>query len=324
MKNLKFLLSASFIFFQSMNSYAQTSSEMVTALEGVFGEHKGMKRSHAKGFCVEGEFLGNSQEASKITKSQLFNGKPAKVFARFSIGGGNPKASDKGKTVRGFAMRFTLIDGKTTDLSLLSAPVFFVENTENFVKFLEVRKPDSKTGKPDLEKIKAFNESHPDTKPQLDYLSKTPVPASYASSNYFGVNAFKFINQKNEAVFGRWKAVPIQGVLGLTDEQMKNMSDDFLKAEMTERLKKQKVEFNLWVQVAEKDDNITNPTIEWPSTRKEIQVGKIKITKISNNENECNTMFNPIALLPGIEPSDDPILKARLPAYIEGLGRRNK
>ncbi|WP_186645645.1 catalase family peroxidase [Fluviispira vulneris] len=323
MKNLKLIFPVAIFLSQTSNSHAQTPSELVSALENTFGEHKGMRRSHAKGFCVEGEFIGNPKEASRITKSQLFSGESAKVFARFSIGGGNPRASDKGKTVRGFAMRFTLNNGKTTDLSLLSAPVFFVENAENFVKFLEARKPDPKTGKPDLEKIKAFNETHPDTKPQLDFLSKTPVPASYASSNYFGVNAFKFINKKNDVVFGRWKAVPVQGVLGLSDEQLKFMPDDFLEAELSERLKKQTVEFELRVQIAEKSDNILNPTIEWPSTRKEVQVGTIKLTKISKNVNECNTMFNPISLLPGIEPSDDPILSVRSPAYIDGFKRRN-
>lgn len=306
------------------SAFAQNPADMVGALHGTFGKHDGMRPSHAKGFCVEGEFIGNPSDASKITSAVYFNStKKYKVLARFSIGGGNPKASDKGKTVRGFAMRFDPGSKSPMDLSMLSAPVFFVKDPKDFIGFLEARKPDPATGKPNPEKVKAFNESHPDTKPQIEFLSKTPVPTSYGTIKYYSVNAFEFTN-KEKSIFGRWIAEPFAKGKEFTEEELNKLPDDFLQKEFVDRLQKEKkVEFDLWVQIAEKEDDVIDPTVAWPEERKKVKLGTVSLKKMAK-PTSCNLMFNPIALPEGIKPSDDPILKARLPAYVISLGERTK
>src|SRR5512134_1871067 len=104
---------------------APTPAAFVNALEGTFGVHPGARRSHAKGICAEGYFVGNAAGAG-LSKSALFSGERIPVVARFSVGGGNPKASDKGKTVRGLALQFSLPGNQRMLMANISAPVFFV------------------------------------------------------------------------------------------------------------------------------------------------------------------------------------------------------
>ena len=189
----------------------------VNALEALFGVHDGFRRSHAKGICASGYFVGNTVGRS-LTSASAFSGDKIPVVARFSVGGGNPKASDKGKSARGLALQFTLPKGERWLMSNLSAPVFFVSRPEQFEGFLTARLPDPATGKPDPVKLKAFNDANAETLLQSAYFASNPVPASYAAVNYWGVHAFEFISAQGQSQFVRWQFVPEKGTLGLTDD----------------------------------------------------------------------------------------------------------
>lgn len=70
-------------------------NRVVDAFEGAFGQHAGFRRSGAKGVCAVGEFVGNA-EGRALSTASAFSGRPVPVVARFSVGGGNPRAPDKG------------------------------------------------------------------------------------------------------------------------------------------------------------------------------------------------------------------------------------
>ena len=102
-----------------------TPAEQVDALEALAGKHPGMRRSGAKGICASGHFTGNAVGRA-LSSASVFSGAKVPVVARFSVGGGNPKASDKGKTARGLALQFMLPKGEQWMMANISAPVFFV------------------------------------------------------------------------------------------------------------------------------------------------------------------------------------------------------
>jgi catalase len=236
--------------------------------------------------------------------------------ARFSVGGGNPKASDKGKTVRGLALRV----GEQWDLVTLSAPVFMVATAQEFVDFMVARRPDPATGKPDPARVKAFNEATPSTKAQIAYLEKTPVPASYAQTPYWGVNAFVFTNAQKQKVHGRWRLEPHAGRQGLSGDELAKAADDFLQPELAQRLTRGQVVFDLWLQLAQPGDDVNNPSIAWPNTNPELHMGQLRIHTLDSG---CeNTMFNPATLPEGMTLSDDSTLQVRAGSYAVSLGRR--
>lgn len=306
------------------HAYAQTPGpdKLVDALEGVFGKHAA-RRSGAKGVCASGFFIG-TPDGRTLTSSAIFSGQEIPVIARFSVGGGNPKASDKGKTVRGLALKFSGPDGESWDMANISAPVFFVNSPENFVKFLEARRPDPATGRPDPAKVKAFNESHPDSKPQIDWLAKAPVPASYATVNYWGANAFEFTTPAKKKVFGKWVFEPARGQKGLSEDELKQLPDEFLADELRKRAASSSIAFDFNVQIAESGDVVNDATVPLPASRKVVTAGRLVIDKVEAGPGgACDKItFNPLVLPKGVGPSADPTLIARPASYGISLGRR--
>ncbi|PIK72741.1 catalase, partial [Methylobacterium frigidaeris] len=140
----------------------------IVALQfAVSGDHKGVRASGAKGVCLKGNFTP-SADAAGLSKAAQFS-KTVPVTARFSMGGGNPKISDKTKaTTRGFAMRMQDPAGDLTFV-IISAPVFSTKTPAQLLEFLQVRAP-GPDGKPDAEKIKAFAAKNPETGRQAAWL----------------------------------------------------------------------------------------------------------------------------------------------------------
>lgn len=295
----------------------------IDALEGVAGKQPGSRRSQAKGVCASGHFVGNAA-GRDLSSASVFSGAKVPVVARFSVAGGNPKASDKGKTSRGLGFQMTAANGEQWVGAGLSTPMFFLAKMEQFVPFMQARTPDPATGKPDPDKLKAFNEAHPETTRQAAWLAKAPVPASYATAGYFGLNAFEFVNAKGDSRFVRWQFVPEAGSLGLTDEQLKSMPDDFLADELRKRVAAGLVAFEFKAQLAEPGDTLIDPTQVWPDSRLLVTAGRLVIDKVEAGPGgACEQIaFNPLVLPKGIKASADPVLQGRPPAYIVSQGRR--
>lgn len=325
MKKLLLLAAAAASSALPLAAQAQVSQPQaqVDALEGLFGKHPGSRRSGAKGLCASGYFVGNPVGRS-LSSATVFNGDKVPVVARFSLGGGNAKASDKSRSVRGLALQFKPANGEQWLSANISAPVFFVARPEQFAPFMEARTADPATGKPDPAKLKAFNDANPETLLQAAYLAKAPIPASYGAVNYWGANAFEFVNAKGESQFVRWQFIPEQGVQGLSEDQLKTLPDDFLADELRKRVAAAPVVFDFSVQLAEKDDSLTDPTQVWPASRKLLPAGKLTIDRVEASAGgACDAVnFNPLVLPRGIKPSADPVLTARAAPYAISQGRR--
>jgi catalase len=308
---------------QAAPAQVSPATAQVDALEGLFGKQPTFRRSQAKGLCASGYFTG-SAAGRALSSASVFSGDKVPVVARFSVGGGNPKASDKSRSVRGMALQFTLPDNELWQSASISAPMYFVSKPEQFAQFLLVRTPDPATGKPDPEKLKAFNEANPETLLQGAYLAKAPIPASYGGASYWSTNAFEFVNAKGEGKFGRWQFEPAAGALGLTEEQLKTLPDDFLADELRKRVAEAPVAFEFKVQIAEKEDPLTDPTRVWPEGRAVVSAGKLVIDSVEPSAGgACDKItFIPLVLPKGIKPSADPVLLARPAPYGVSLGRR--
>ena len=133
--------------------FAQSQAEaQVNALEGLAGPQPGSRRSGAKGICASGHFIGNAA-GRELSRASVFKGDKIPVVARFSVGGGSPKASDKGKTVRGLALQFQLPGGEQWQMANISAPVFFVSKPEQFAPFVQARTAELERSMRDMEAI---------------------------------------------------------------------------------------------------------------------------------------------------------------------------
>lgn len=293
---------------------------LVDALNGTFGSH-GMRASHAKGFCAVGEFVP-SKTAADIVHGPLFAQPRLPANVRFSVGGGNPKASDKSRSVRGLSMRINT-QGENWDLLLISEPAFFAATPASFVSFLQARVADPATGKPDPARIAAHNAAHPDGARQPALLAAHAAPASYASTPYFSNNAFVFRDRRDGLRHARIVAEPVAGTRYLSAEEEKNLPDLFLHDELARRLADGGAAFTLYAQLPAAGDSLVDPSTVWQGAGK-VELGRLTIGALAAPDACDGVVYMPLSLPTGIAPSDDPILHARNAAYAVSLSRRSK
>ena len=61
----------------------------------------------------------------------------------------------------------------------------------------------------------------------------------------------------------------------------------------------------------------------WPASNPVVELGTLSLDRfIADPQTHRAILFNPVSLPPGIEPSDDPILAMRFPAYAVSFGQR--
>lgn len=303
-------------------AFADTDpSALVDALESVFGTHAGFRRGHANGVCVKGSFTASAEAGKLTTAKHLSGGATSAVIGRFSMGGGNPNAPHTQKdNARGLALHFDLGNGETTDLVMISAPVFIAKTPEIFLELLQT------VATKDKDKIGAFFKAHPESTQQGAWLNARPVPASYASVSYYGVHAFTLTNADGAKQVIKWKFVPKGGETGLSDDEVKAKAADFYGPELKERLAKGPAEFDLTAVLGESSDPLNDPTALWPEdSRKSIKMGTLSIAALEDNATCDAGIFDPTNVTSGIEgPKDDGIFEIRSPAYGVSATRRAK
>jgi catalase len=295
---------------------------LVDALNGLSGgPHAGYRANHAKGVMVEGSFTP-SPGAAAFSKAPHF-AKTVPVLVRFSDTTGVPNLpdADPNASPHGIAIRFKLPDGGMTDIVSISANSFPVATPEDFLAFLRAA-AQSGPGVPKPTPIEAFLGTHPAA---LKFVSTPrPPPVSFATLEFFGVNAFKFTNAKGDSHYARYQIVPEAGEHALTDEQVKQASPNYLMDELPTRIAHGPVKFRLFAQVAEEGDSINDGTMVWPDTRKRVLLGTISLTSTVKDQAAAqkSIMFSPLNLQAGIEPSADPVLLARPAAYGVSFSQR--
>lgn len=294
--------------------------DTLTTLSG--GPHAGFRSNHAKGVMLEGSFKPSAQAAS-ISQAAHFQKTDSPVLVRFSDATGVPNIPDANGNAfpKGIAIRFQLEDGLTTDIVSISVNDFPAATPEDFLGLLNaVRDSQNSNAKPSP--VEQFLGSHPAA---LKFVTTPkPAPVSFATQPFFGVNAFKFTNAAGQSVYGRYKIIPVAGAQYLTKEAADAAAPDYLMNDIAERVKTQAVQYKLLLQIADKGDEVNNATVQWPESRKTVELGTLSLKSVvaDSKAKEKTLMFNPLQLTEGIEPSQDPILLARPTAYAVSFGRR--
>jgi catalase len=77
----------------------------------------------------------------------------------------------------------------------------------------------------------------------------------------------------------------------------------------------------LEVQIAGEGDDTDDPSSVWPAERERVVVGTLEVGAIDRDADDSIVM-DPMRMVDGIEPSDDPVLRYRPPVYDLSHGRR--
>jgi catalase len=308
----------------SAPTFAQVDpNKMVDAFEVAGGKFEGFRRSGAKGVCAVAEFVG-SAEGKALSASSAFSGQAVPVVARFSIGGGNPKAADNTKSQRNMALQFNLPGGESWQMGNISAPIFGAVTPEQFLGRLQSLAPEAETKRPNADKVKQFADANPEVLLQGKYFAGQPVPASFGKVNYWGVHGFGFVDAGGKKQMGKWVFEPVGGTQGLSDDEAKAKGSDFLFEDLRQRVAAGGVSFDFNLQLAQPGDKLDSAITPLPEDRKKVTLGRLTIKSVAADATgPCLTItYNPMVLPKGVEPGNDPMLAARAVPYVVSLGRR--
>jgi len=286
------------------------------------GPRPGLRSNHTKGIVAQGEFIP-AESASDVSAALHLQQESFPMFIRFSNATGFPDIADNDPrtAAKGLAMRIDLGEEGYTDMVLSSVPRFPVATPEKMLEMFSAIR-DSANVETSPKPIETFLANHPAAKAFVEYPK--PFSTSFATLAYHGINAFKFTNAAGDSVYGRYLVTPAAGIEHLDKETAAAQDKDYLMNELPQRLVSGPVEFSLAIQVAQQGDEVNDGTVIWPEDRPVVQLGTIRITQMHEDAEafEKATMFNPLALPEGIEPSDDPILMARPGAYAVSFQHR--
>lgn len=274
------------------------------------------KINHTKGFCTSGKFIVADNINEKIN-IPILRQKEIQAEIRYSLGGGNPKQSDKTKT-RGMSIKLTDAKGEVWDMVMLNTIINFASNKEDFVEFFESKMP-TIDGKIDKVRMEKFNNSKVGKK-YLDYINTIGVTKSFANTSFFAIHAFGF-DTKNGMKNVKIRFEPQNGVIYLSNSELANLGDNYLKDNFIKEVKKYPIKYNMYIDYANEGDPIDDTTAFWNNPRKSDFVGTLIVEKIINDN--CNQdVFFPGILPTGIKAPIDELFDLRDQVYAITFGKR--
>src|SRR5437764_7927332 len=297
-----------------------TPEHAVDVINDVFGRHSGFRALHAKATLCKGTFTA-SREAAHLSRAAHLQDEPVPATVRVSNGAGNPNQPDYAPDVRGLAVKLYLPDGSRTDIVCQSIPRFPVRTPEEFVDLLRAQRRDLGMAW----RVPAFLATHLYVLPALAAgLPALRPPVSYATVQYYGVHAFRFVDSEGRARYVRYTFVPEAGDHRLGPREAKRNGRNYLQEEIRYRLEREPVRFTLELQVAAHGDSVDDPSAVWPRERERVNAGTLELTELDTEREQGNDVlvFDPTRVTDGIELSDDPVLLFRPGAYSESVARR--
>lgn len=287
-------------------------AQLVQDFHGAFGNHHA-RAVHAKGTILEGSFQP-SADAPALSSASVFAAR-VPITVRFSDFTGLPDIPDTSGDAnpRGFAVKFHLPGGKTYDIVAHSFNGFPVATAAQFSSLLQaLAQSGPNVAKPTP--IERFFAEHPLA--LAFFTTQKPPPESFATSAYFGVNAFTFTDAAGHSHAVRYRFVPEAGEHYLVPAALAARSATYLVDEIGPRVGTRPVRFTWYAQISQAGDRVDDPSVAWPEDRRLVNLGVITIDRQAANTPETD---RGLLFLPGNVPGGigiaDPMVTVRNAAY---------
>jgi catalase len=295
-----------------------TPAKIVNALAPPGGAALGFRRNHAKGICFTGSFESNGAAAA-LSRAPMFAPGSYPVTGRFNLGTTDPKAPDATVRVRGLSLRIIAPDGSEWRSAMIDLPFFPVATPQAFYGLLK-----ASDDKNDPDAMKNFAAAHPEFGNFVAWAGSAPWTGSFAQEQYNSLNSFIFSNAAGQDQAVRWSFVPAAQPETVSLDQLKARGDDFLDADITQRVHSSPQRWTMVVTLANPGDPTADPSKAWPEDRRKVQAGTLVVNAIeAEADGPCRDLnFDPTVLPPGMHVSDDPFPAARSAAYAVSFDRR--
>ena len=288
---------------------------------------------HAKGSGAHGTFKCTNP-LDDLSIADVFSeaGKECPVTVRFSTVGGESGSHDCARDPRGFSVKFRTEEGNW-DMVANNTPVFFLRDPAKFPHFIHTQKRDPAThltGSDDSTNFWDYLSQNPESIHQVMILmGDRGIPDGYRFMHGYSGHTLKLVNKAGDWVYAQMHMKSKQGTKFITQEDSANYSPDHSQKDLFTAIEKGDypswtVEFQTMTareaeELWEKQKiNAFDLTHVWPHKQFPLR----KVGEFTLNENAKNyfaeieqVAFNPAHMVPGIEPSADPVLQSRLFSY---------
>ncbi|KAK0642738.1 Catalase [Lasiodiplodia hormozganensis] len=287
---------------------------------------------HAKGSGAHG-FYRTTAPLDDLSCADIFKaGKQCPITLRFSTVGGERGSPDCARDPRGFAVKFRTDEGNW-DMVGNNTPVFFLRDPAKFPHFIHTQKRDPATnlgGGDDSTMFWDYLSQNPEAVHQVMILmGDRGIPDGYRFMNGYSGHTMKLVNAKGDWVYAQFHFKSKQGNRFLTNEEAATKSPDYSQKDLYYAIEDGNYPgWDCYVQTMtpkqaedaweQKRINVFDLTHVWPQAEYPLR----KYGEFFLNENAKNyfaeieqSAFSPSHLVPGIEPTADPVLQSRLFSY---------
>jgi catalase len=288
------------------------------------------RQPHAKGSGAFGRFEV-THDVSAYTKAAVFQpGTTTEMVARFSTVAGERGSPDVWRDLRGFSLKFYTTDGNY-DMVGNATPVFFVRDPLKFQNFIRSQKRRADNNLRDNDMQWDFWTLLPETSHQVTWLmGDRGIPRTWRHMNGYSSHTYMWVNAEGVKYWVKYHFKTNQGIEFLTQEEADRLvsSDpDHHTRDLFDSIKRGDYpSWTLKMQIMPFEEAKTyrfNPfdlTKVWPhSDYPLIEVGQMTLDRNpTDNHTEIEqAAFQPNNLVPGIGPSPDKMLLARLFSYAD-------
>lgn len=286
------------------------------------------RQPHAKGAGAFGHFEV-TKDVSAYTKAAVFQSDVrTDMLVRFSTVAGEQGSPDTWRDPRGFALKFYTSEG-IYDMVGNNTPVFFVRDPMKFQHFIHSQKRRADNGLRDNDMQWDFWTLSPESAHQVTWLmGDRGIPKTWRNMNGYSSHAYMWVNAKGERFFVKYHFKTDQGIDYLSQEEADRLAGtdgDFHRRDLFNAIKEGNYPtWTLRVQIMPFEEAATyrlNPfdlTKVWPHSDYPLyEVGRLTLDR---NPTDFHTeieqaAFEPNNMVPGIGPSPDKMLLARLFSY---------
>src|SRR5689334_20221723 len=288
------------------------------------------RQPHAKGGGAFGHFVV-TQDVSAYTRAAVFQpGIRTDTLIRFSTVAGERGSPDTWRDPRGFALKFYTSEGNY-DMVGNNTPVFFMRDPMKFQHFIRSQKRRADTNLRDHDMQWDFWTLSPESAHQVTWLmGDRGIPKDWRHMNGYSSHTYLWVNAKGQKFWVKYHFKTHQGIDFLTQaeaDRLAGVDGDYHIRDLYEAIERgDHPSWTLHMQIMPFDEAKTyrfNPfdlTKVWPhGDYPLVEVGRLTLDR---NPTDYHTeieqaAFEPNNLVPGIGPSPDKMLLARLFSYAD-------
>ncbi len=288
------------------------------------------RQPHAKGSGAFGYFEV-THDVSAFTKAAVFQPKTkTETLIRFSTVAGESGSPDTWRDPRGFALKFYTTEGNY-DMVGNNTPVFFVRDPLKFQHFIHSQKRRADNGLRDHDMQWDFWTLSPESAHQVAWLmGDRGIPKTWRNMNGYSSHTYMWINAEGEKFWVKYHFKTDQGIDFLTQEEADKMAGqdaDYHRRDLFNSIKDGnfpswtlKVQMMPFVEAKDYRFNPFDLTKVWPHGDYPLHdVGRLVLNQNPTDWHSQidQAAFEPNNLVPGIGPSPDKMLLARLMSYAD-------